>query len=278
MKNKSEIEVFKKAALCRNFELNVFKYIQNKKINIPVYLSVGQEFISSTLSTISSELNLKPLLFPQHRCHSIYLSFGGNVSKLIDELLGKKSGCTEGKGGSASIHSKKINMYGHDGHMGTQAPVGVGACFTSKKPTIVFLGDASAEEDYVLGSIGWASTKKLPILFIVEDNNLSILTKKKVRRNWNIHDVAKSFKMDGYEINDDPKEIYKFKKSFFKKPMLLNIKTNRIYWHSGAGQDSEKTFDRYKFAKRKLGTLANKIDKKYKTRMDLLWEKQLEKR
>ncbi len=278
MKNKSEIEVFKKAALCRNFELNVFKYIQNKKINIPVYLSVGQEFISSTLSTISSELNLKPLLFPQHRCHSIYLSFGGNVSKLIDELLGKKSGCTEGKGGSASIHSKKINMYGHDGHMGTQAPVGVGACFTSKKPTIVFLGDASAEEDYVLGSIGWASTKKLPILFIVEDNNLSILTKKKVRRNWNIHDVAKSFKMDGYEINDDPKEIYKFKKSFFKKPMLLNIKTNRIYWHSGAGQDSEKTFDRYKFAKRKLGTLANKIDKKYKTRMDSLWEKQLEKR
>ena len=278
MKNKSEIEVFKKAALCRNFELNVFKYIQDKKINIPVYLSVGQEFISSTLSTISSELNLKPLLFPQHRCHSIYLSFGGNVSKLIDELLGKKSGCTEGKGGSASIHSKKINMYGHDGHMGTQAPVGVGACFTSKKPTIVFLGDASAEEDYVLGSIGWASTKKLPILFIVEDNNLSILTKKKVRRNWNIHDVAKSFKMDGYEINDDPKEIYKFKKSFFKKPMLLNIKTNRIYWHSGAGQDSEKTFDRYKFAKRKLGTLANKIDKKYKTRMDLLWEKQLEKR
>ena len=277
MKNKSEIEVFKKAALCRNFELNVFKYIQNKKINIPVYLSVGQEFISSTLSTISSELNLKPLLFPQHRCHSIYLSFGGNVSKLIDELLGKKSGCTEGKGGSASIHSKKINMYGHDGHMGTQAPVGVGACFTSKKPTIVFLGDASAEEDYVLGSIGWASTKKLPILFIVEDNNLSILTKKKVRRNWNIHDVAKSFKMDGYEINDDPKEIYKFKKSFFKKPMLLNIKTNRIYWHSGAGQDSEKTFDRYKFAKRKLGTLANKIDKKYKTRMDSLWEKQSEK-
>ncbi len=277
MKNKSEIEVFKKASLCRNFELNVFKYVKNKKINIPVYLSVGQEFISATLSTISSELKLKPLLFPQHRCHSIYLSFGGNVAKLIDELLGKKSGCTEGKGGSASIHSKEINMFGHDGHMGTQAPVGVGACFTSKKPTIVFLGDASAEEDYVLGSIGWASTKKLPILFVVEDNNLSILTKKKIRRNWNIHDVAKSFKMDGHEIDDNPKEIYKFKKTIFKKPMLLNIKTNRIYWHSGAGQDSDKTFDRYNFIKNNLGILANQIDKKYKTKMDSLWKKLLEK-
>ena len=35
--------------------------------------------------------------------------------------------------------------------------------FTSMKPTIVFLGDASAEEDYVLGAMGWASTKKLPL-------------------------------------------------------------------------------------------------------------------
>ena len=73
-------------------------------------------------------------------------------------------------------------MYGHDGHMGTQVPIGIGACFTSRKPTIVFMGDASAEEDYVLGSLGWASTKKLPILFIVEDNNFSILTKKKNKK------------------------------------------------------------------------------------------------
>ena len=75
---------------------------------------------------------------------------------------------------------KKIKMFGHDGLMGTQGPIGVGSCFVSKKPTIVFLGDASAEEDYVLASLGWASFKKLPILFIVEDNNLSILTEKKL--------------------------------------------------------------------------------------------------
>ena len=58
---------------------------------------------------------------------------------------------------------------------------------------------------------------------------------------------------------------------------LLNIKTNRIYWHSGAGQDSDKTFDRYNFIKNNLGTLANQIDKKYKTKMDSLWKKLLEK-
>ena len=205
MNIKKKIEIFKLASIARNFELNVFEAVKNKKIKIPVYLSAGQEYISSTLANIIyQDLKIKPLIFPQHRCHSIYLSFGGDKLGLVNELLGLKNGCTETKGGSASIHSKKINLFGHDGHMGTQAPIGVGACFTSKKPTIIFMGDAAAEEDYVLGALGWASTKKLPILFVVEDNNLSILTKKKIRRNWHMHDVAKSFKMKGFEITDSP--------------------------------------------------------------------------
>ena len=150
-------------------------------IKIPIYLSAGQEFISASLATIISDFcKVKPLIFAQHRCHSTYLSFGGEIDNLIAELLGNyKLSNTNCMGGSASIYSKKINMFGHDGHMGTQVPIGIGACFTSKKPTIIFMGDASAEEDYVLGALGWAATKKLPILFIVEDNNLSILTEKK---------------------------------------------------------------------------------------------------
>ena len=171
--------VFKKTSLNRNFELSVFEYVKNKKINLPTYLSAGQETISAAIAEICEKKKIKPLIFGQHRCHSIYLSFGGPIDKLILELLGSKNGCTKGMGGSASIHCKKINMYGHDGHMGTQVPIGTGACFESGKPTVVFMGDASAEEDYVLGALGWASTKKLPILFIVEDNNLSILTEKK---------------------------------------------------------------------------------------------------
>ena len=194
-KNDYELKVFKRVSVCRNFELEVYKNLENKNISFPVYLSAGQEYIPASLATIMQNKNIKPLIFAQHRCHSVYLSFGGNIIKLIDELLGKKTGCTFGMGGSASIHSMKINMFGHDGHMGTQVPIAVGACFSSHKPTVVFLGDSSAEEDYVLGALGWASTKNLPILFVVEDNNLSILTEKKVRRNWNIHDVAKSFKM-----------------------------------------------------------------------------------
>ena len=270
------LKVFEKASHCRHFEEQVIKHIKSKNINIPTYVSAGQEFISATIATICENLNVKPLLFGQHRCHSIYLSFGGNKIKLIDELLGRKTGCTKGMGGSASIHSKEINMFGHDGLMGSNGPIGVGACFSTGKPTIVFLGDAAAEEDYVLGGLGWASTKKIPLLTIVEDNNLSILTEKIVRRNWEIDDVAKSFKMESYNLDDSPLDIYKFSKYFFKKPCLLNIKTHRIYWHAGAGRDSDKTFDRYDYEKKQLGEPATQLDLKIKKEIENLWIKQLE--
>ena len=271
------INVFKKASLSRNFEEEVIKNVKKKNIKIPVYVSAGQEFIASTIAAICEKKKIKPLIFGQHRCHSTYLAFGGEKTKLIDELLEKSTGCTKGMGGSASINSKKINMYGHDGLMGSNGPVGVGACYATKEPTIIFLGDAAAEEDYVLGAIGWASTKKLPLLVIIEDNNFSILTEKNVRRNWEIQDVAKAFKMKGFNLDDNPKNIYKYSKYFFKEPCLLNINTNRIYWHSGAGKDSEKTFDRYKFEKKKLGYPADLIDFETKKLIKKLWQKHLEK-
>ena len=48
--------------------------------------------------------------------------------------------------------------------MGNQIPIAVGSCFASRNQTIAFVGDSAAEEDYVFSAIGWAATKKLPIL------------------------------------------------------------------------------------------------------------------
>ena len=278
MKHKDfRINAFKKAAICRHFENTVYELVEKKVITIPVYLSAGQEYISASLACIIQSSKKKPLIFPQHRCHSIYLSFGGNIEGLIDELLGRDSGCANGMGGSASIHSPEINLYGHDGLMGSQVPISVGACFTSKKPTIVFMGDASAEEDFVLGAMGWASTKNLPIVFIVEDNNLSILTEKKVRRNWEMDDVARAFKIKSCNIEDCPTEIYDNSKDLFNGPQLLNINTHRLYWHAGAGRDSPDTFDRFEEEKKILGDEAIDISEEVKNYVTLKWKQQLEK-
>ena len=179
-------------------------------------------------------------------------------------------------GGSASIQSKDKNIFGHDGLMGSQAPIAVGHCYHSRKPTIIVLGDASAEEDYVLGALGWASTKNLPILFIVEDNNLSILTEKKIRRNWEMDEIAKGFRMKSYNISDSPDDIFNILNNYiFEYPMLLNINTTRKYWHAGAGVDGEY-FDRYEYEMKKLGDEAIKIDLENEKIVENLWQKQLE--
>jgi pyruvate dehydrogenase E1 component alpha subunit len=270
------LEVFKRASLNRNFEQYVFDGIRKKLFKFPIYLSAGQEYISATISQVMHEKNIEPDIFIQHRGHSTYLSFDAPVEKLIDELLGRKTGCANGMGGSASIHSIEKKIFGHDGLMGSQVPIAVGHCYRTKEPTIVYMGDASAEEDYVLGALGWASTKNLPILFVVEDNNLSILTEKKVRRNWEMHDVAKAFNMRSAGIQDDPEEIKESLSNVFEGPTLLNIGTHRKFWHSGAGIDDENIFDRYEEEMKKLGPEATKIHEETKEKVERLWQKQLE--
>ena len=273
-----QLETLKKASLCRHFENEVYKRVKNKVIKFPVYLSAGQEYVSASIAQLMKNKRISPMLFGQHRGHSIYLSFGGNIDKLIDELLGKKSGCSHGMGGSLGIHSKEIKMYGHDGFMGSNACIGVGACMSSNRPTIIFIGDAAVEEDYVLSSLSWVAKKKLPILFVVEDNNFAVLTKKKDRRDWSAKDIAKAFKIQSFETEDDPKDIFNvLEKKIFKKPHLINIHTNRLYWHTGAGKDKEKVFDRLKKEIQVLGKKAKSIDWKIKKRIEKLWEKHLDK-
>jgi pyruvate dehydrogenase E1 component alpha subunit len=268
-------KVFEKISFCRHFEQYVYKKVQDKTIKIPVYLSAGQESTPCSISTFLEDKNIKPNIFIQHRGHSTYLAFEAPPEKLIDELLGLDSGCAFGMGGSASIQSLEKNIFGHDGLMGSQVPIAVGHCYQTKQPTIVFMGDASAEEDYVGAAIGWASTKNLPILFVVEDNNLSILTEKKIRRNWNIHELAQAYKVEAYDIEDSPTEIFNHLKNVFNTPLLLNVRTIRKFWHSGAGIDGDY-FDRLEWIKETLQFDTSFIDENNKNKVEALWQSRLE--
>jgi len=278
----SRLEIFKTASICRAFEEKVFSLIGQKVFKYPLYLSAGQEYIPSIISFYTK--HLKPWIFGQHRAHSTYLAFGGPVDELIKELLGRKDGCCNGMGGSASIQSKHIKMFGHDGLMGSQIPIAVGACHAKKQFTIAIMGDAAAEEDYVMAAIAWAGAKQLPILFVVEDNNLSILTKKDVRRNWNMADFAKSVNVNAAEIEDKPENFEQFLNNenlFNNLPLLLNVKTDRLYWHAGAGVDDYVKVDRFneefKILTDTFGKIPEEVYNNSKVEIENLWQKILEK-
>jgi TPP-dependent pyruvate/acetoin dehydrogenase alpha subunit len=236
--------VYKQTCLNRAFELETAKAFQAKRIKSPIYLGVGQEHIAACIYSLCPSY----AVFSQHRCHSYALSYGVSPKDLAKELLGHSDGLNKGMGGSASWGDSSRKLFGHSGLLGDQVPIACG--YALKYPTVCVLGDAAAEEDYALGSFGFAATHKLPILFVCEDNNLSILTEKKVRRSWNLVDVAKGFGLNAVEIEDEPKQILEIKLKF---PMLVNIKTERHMWHAGVGIDGPAKVDRLEEMKQSYG-------------------------
>ena len=255
------LEIYRRAALARAFEEEVYKRVQSKEITCPVYLSSGQEYIAATLSYYLEKHN--PAVFVQHRNHAQYLCFGGSMTHLIRELTGGDTGMQ----GSASIADGRI--FGHDGFMGSQVPIAVGYCHATQRPTICFLGDAAAEEDYVLASLGWAATRNLSIMFVVEDNNLAILTEKSVRRSWSIGDVAAGFGMLAVNLQDRLEDFEGDYATVFSKPRLINVKTTRLYWHAGAGKDGD--YRDLHAEQRKQIPLGARIDEDCKLLVEETW-------
>lgn len=281
------LDIYRKMHYIREFEKQVMHARDKGEIKCPIYLSIGQEAISSTLSVL-----YKPdLIFTQHRGHSVYLAYGGNKDKLVDELLGKDSGCNRGRAGSPGIQDLSIGMIGHHGLVGENVPIAVGAALgnPSKKVLCVF-GDGAAEEDYVFTAMGFAVTHKLPVFFVCEDNNLSILTKKDERRSWELTDATKAIGLPSANISDDPFVIADYIKRFRDDlPAFLNCRTCRHRWHEGTGEDSKPEEDRLEMFREELirNKLKNglenevykidEIEKINRTEVEKLWKKHLQK-
>jgi TPP-dependent pyruvate/acetoin dehydrogenase alpha subunit len=275
-------KIFAKMSKIRFYELEAYENRKNKKFETLIYLCLGQE---SVYASVSQALP-KASIFGQHRGHGIYLSYGGNPVKLTDELIGLKSGTNKGMGGSPPIFDRKIGMFGHVGLIGDQVPVAAGySLINKKKTTITFFGDGAAEEDYVLATFGFAKQYKLNLLFICDDNDLSVLTKTDQRRKWSLSNVASSFGIQSIDITDDPLTIYhSIKKIKNNLPALINIRTCREYWHEGAGNDKpdELAWNRYLITKnillnQNLNTFVDKIENKNKKWAKNLWKKRLQK-
>ena len=272
------LEVWRRACLIHHFELAVCRAADAGHIKCPIYSSLGQEFIPATVSLLCDGMPL----FAQHRCHGWFLAWGGDMGQLIDELLGRETGCAHGMGGSASIHIPG-KMFAHDGLMGSQAPIAAGYALATGKPVVCVLGDGSSEEDYVLSTIGWIATKKLPVLIIVENNDLSILTHVAERRSWRIRDVASGMGIKSGNTEDSPPWISSVHDMIAKPlPALLEIECCRWRWHCGTGTDREPEWDRRKMfatelVKRSVGTDAAIINDECLKLVEDAWAKALPK-
>jgi pyruvate dehydrogenase E1 component alpha subunit len=150
----------------------------DQKMRCPVHLSIGQEAVAVG---VSAALTAGDQIVSTHRCHAHYLAKGGNLNAMLGELMGKVTGCCGGRGGSMHLFDLDAGVLLSLPIVAASIPVGVGAAFAFQqegKPNVavVYLGDASLEEGVYHESANFAALKKLPVVFVCENNLYSVYT------------------------------------------------------------------------------------------------------
>lgn len=274
------LSVFKDMYRLRKFEETLIECIEKKgKGDMRrVHLSMGQEAVGVALAHIFPKENY----FITHRCVELFIALGVPLEVIRDEIFCLDNGCAKGKACSLFSYVKDdIKIYSHTGFIGEQIPISTGFALAKQEKTICITGDGGAEEDYALQGYGFAATHKLPILFVCNDNNLSILSKVETRRSWSLVDLAKAFGLKAIEVTDDPFTLMKIFKEFDgKTPTFINVKVNREYSHSGIEKNEKQKWNRFDIVKKQIIKLGyskdiSEIEKKADEEMRKLWKEYL---
>jgi pyruvate dehydrogenase E1 component alpha subunit len=183
----------------RKVEEKIVQKYPDGKIRTPVHLCIGQEAVPVG---ISSHLRLEDKVLSGHRSHGHYLAKGGSLTKLFAEILGKESGCAKGRGGSQHLIDLEANFIASAPILGGTMPIAAGVALNNRIKEIQgivvsYVGDAVLEEGVFYETLSFSSLHKLPILFVVENNNLSVhtfISERQPKRNFT--DLGLAFGLD----------------------------------------------------------------------------------
>lgn len=231
----------------RRVEEEIARVYATDCIKSPVHLSIGQEAVSVG---VCAALAPHDIVFGTYRGHALYLAKGGDLRAMIAELYGKVTGCTRGKGGSMHLIAPAAGMMGASAVVGTTIPNAVGYAYAVKQRrqnAIVasFFGDGATEEGVFSESLNFAVLKKLPILFVCENNQYAIHTHQRQRQgNPDICGRARAFGLPTARIDDNnvlalyerSREVVTKIRSGFG-PWFLEVMTYRWTEHVGPGED-----------------------------------------
>ncbi len=232
----------------RRVEEEIARIYPSDKIKSPVHLSIGQEAVSVG---VCEALSPTDVVFGTYRGHALYLARGGDLKRMMAELYGKATGCAKGKGGSMHLVDTSAGVMGTSAIVGTTIPQSVGYAYALKyrrAPSLVasFFGDGAVEEGAFHESLNFAVLKKLPVIFICENNLYSVHSRQSERQPaGNIYERAQSYGMPAERVEEnDVLKIYALVKSAADEvrrgsagPVFFECMTYRWREHVGPGED-----------------------------------------
>ncbi|MFA5324107.1 MAG: thiamine pyrophosphate-dependent dehydrogenase E1 component subunit alpha [Smithella sp.] len=218
------------------------RYLEND-MRTPIHLCIGQEAVAVG---VCANLKKNDYINSTHRGHGHYLAKGGNLRALIGELYGRESGCSKGRGGSMHLVDTEVGHYGSSSIVGGGIPVGTGMGLAikmqkKKNVSVIFFGDGAADEGVLYESINFAVLKKLPVIFILENNQYSVCSHISARQaGENIfHSMPARLLMTKIVNGNDVLQIYDSVNKAVTKartgrgPSFIECRTYRIRGHAG---------------------------------------------
>ncbi len=231
----------------RRLEEEFARVYPTDKIKSPVHLSIGQEAVSVG---VCAALRPDDVVFGTYRGHALYLAKGGDMKAMAAELYGKATGCTKGKGGSMHLISTEAGMMGASAVVGTTIANAIGYAYAlqyQKRDALVasFFGDGGSEEGVFAESLNFAALKRLPILFVCENNGYAIHTSQERRQGRpDICARARAYGIPAERIeHNDVLYLFERTRALTAKirsgggPQFLEVMTYRWREHVGPNDD-----------------------------------------
>lgn len=236
------LEYYREMLMIRRFEEKAGQLYGMGLIGGFCHLYIGQEAVVIGMQHAIREGDS---VITSYRDHAHMLAIGISPNLIMAELLGRAGGCSRGKGGSMHMFDTAKHFYGGHGIVGAQVSIGTGLAFANKyrgndNVSLTYFGDGSVNQGQVYESFNMAALWKLPVVYIVENNEYAMGTS--VHRSSSVTELYKrgdSFGIPGKQV--DGMDILAVREAadeavaFVRAgngPILLEMKTYRYRGHS----------------------------------------------
>lgn len=236
------LQFYKEMLLIRRFEEKAGQLYGMGLIGGFCHLYIGQEAVIVGMQDSAIEGDQ---VITTYRDHGHMIASGADPKSIMAELLGRADGCSSGKGGSMHIFDLSRHFYGGHGIVGASVPLGTGLAFANKyrdnnNVCFCYFGDGAANQGQVYEAFNMASLWKLPILYIIENNEYAMGTSvARSSSTTELYRRGEAFGIPGVQVDGmDVLAVQQAGKEAVqhcrdgKGPILLEMKTYRYRGHS----------------------------------------------
>ena len=237
------LALYEQMLLIRRFEERAGQLYGLGLIGGFCHLYIGQEAVAVGLQSALDPA--RDSVITGYRDHGHMLAYGIDPKVIMAELTGRAAGISRGKGGSMHMFSVDHRFYGGHGIVGAQVSLGTGLAFAHKYRDdggvcIAYFGDGAANQGQVYESFNMASLWKLPIVFVIENNQYAMGTAvKRSSAETHFYRRGTAFRIPGMQVNGmDVLEVRQGAEvalDFVRKgngPVLMELNTYRYRGHS----------------------------------------------